>query len=620
MGLTLRLLGITTAGLLIVAWSWLDHRVDERLKELDSLREAAARAYEKTLFSLQLALKDLQREQLLQSGEWLQKEASRHFLQGKLEAGQISGLALYDSDCRPLRVVTSLPDAANGELCHSDEDLLTASFGNGIPFVAQRQELSGPGPIKHVVAFVAFDQTWLGGHSWLSQQIERLEAGFEFAAGGQMISIDAEVLPIPLIVSPRLIDHFIQYPARRSYLTNDLVAYFALTMLLLFLWQTLILKRFQKRTNGALQQLQQWLGKVTGGSGGSGPLSVPKLKELIQSKLEEKDAELALLTKKSKLLAARLVQHEDRMQSLSRSKLPDRVKDGLYLQVRQLGDTAAEYTDQVQDANDDALAVVNHSIKTSCKALLTTLQNWQQGIKERGTRKFIRSLAETPGSSNQRALLEEQVDGLIATSSQLATELGNVYMRLADVQTKIKVVDQMIQHWHGLTHYNATQAPISLLTALSEAEKIFRLVHPEALEIKTTAESPNVMLPDGSAALWVSAFYHLLLALKQLGQPGEKLTMVIQNRLKSHQALVIMRPAQGSHVEPQNFKDPTYRHYLELVQKLLEPMAIDVTHLPSTDHIFPVSLSWRNLDLQPAFQKDSTGHDQQGSARQPDLA
>jgi len=195
----------------------------------------------------------------------------------------------------------------------------------------------------------------------------------------------------------------------------------------------------------------------------------------------------------------------------------DSLSEQMQRTTRPFLDRATEMRDRLEQLD----ATIAESIHRQTNEVAGVLTRWQQGIAERGMRKFLRSMSETQGRTADRSVLDDDID-LMATASGLAID-GALHAKLSirSLETDMAFVAKMVGGWHALatrdTSRDGTTDPeetvqhavamLRMNTHLPSINSIWRVTSPEA-----------ALMPRLPTVIFASAIYHCwLAALEQAG-------------------------------------------------------------------------------------------------------
>jgi hypothetical protein len=235
--------------------------------------------------------------------------------------------------------------------------------------------------------------------------------------------------------------------------------------------------------------------------------------------------------------------------------------------------------------------LANNALAGDAAALAAQLAVWRQGITERGARKFLRGLSETPGASEGATALDDEIARLEARTAGVAAAGTSATARTARLRDAAAFAARVAGLWHGLalkTHED--QSCDSLLQPLAEAEALLAIEPP--LAGLTFANPPEdvdaARLPELPKALWVSALYHVLHAVAEVAH-GAEARVVSRIRPDGDKLVLVVQIAAGA-LLPRRGGQQAY--HLEIARAMLAPFGIAVSALPTLDGPYPAALAW----------------------------
>ena len=131
------------------------------------------------------------------------------------------------------------------------------------------------------------------------------------------------------------------------------------------------------------------------------------------SKIRELEKELVMTKKKTTTLLMR----KEQLKELN-------CYTSLALQFGQCGRQVVSNLECIESSNQDISDILNSATRQDCKNILRQSKEWQDGIMQRGPRKFIRSLSETMSQHSSKSNLEEQIDFFVYSMEKIDEQLS----------------------------------------------------------------------------------------------------------------------------------------------------------------------------------------------------
>ena len=170
-----------------------------------------------------------------------------------------------------------------------------------------------------------------------------------------------------------------------------------------------------------------------------------------------------------------------------------------------------------------------------------------------------------------------------------ATQIGSRLINQASSATRLAGL------WHGLalkTH--ESESCENLQQPLDEAQALVRLAPGlrNSKFLNPTAEVLPKILPDLPKTVWVSALYHVYLALAEIARPSN-LGIVTRPRAEPDKTLLVIQVATQPGTEvPRRSEKQAY--HLDIARAILTPFHVTLAVLPALEGPYPVVISWNH--------------------------
>lgn len=530
-------------------------------------------------------------------------------LEAQLQAGALDQLTLLNAACEPIA------KSSKGRFVPvdcSDQSKMSTQFfwviNDGVPSLVLNRALPESVSDKlFLQGVVRLDHTWLANQSGLAAMFSGLS--IETGSNGTMIHQEGEMPDgtfAASISSTSLFDKLLI-----SRVGKDLVYGnpFLLPCLILALITSILMIAREFALNHRLKQagneLVTWAKSISPIGGFTAPGRAPVAatgvpakdlaiaKELVSKALEMKNEQIHKIgLRRDKLETQVRGLNEDILSSQKRlSELAE--LDSLAIQ---LGNTSESFLNHVQDMNlkaEDMSDIAGTEIAERGAILHSMLMEWQEGVTLRGSRKFIRTLAETKGTAKDSSLLDDQ----IITIATIAGEISDLAINASILAHKIAETSSFSARiaglWHGIAlKTNTDKVCTSLQPVIDDAQEVikqnkkYRFVHFQNLVPEHLAGA----IPEIPVSLWQSALFQVYASAAEIssGKPARIVTRIRQDADKT--MLVVQVAATEGHVLPQRTQRQTY--LLEVAKSVLTPFAIEVSALPALEGPFPVALTW----------------------------
>ena len=231
--------------------------------------------------------------------------------------------------------------------------------------------------------------------------------------------------------------------------------------------------------------------------------------------------------------------------------------------------------------------ITTNGVVKYTETLSLRLAAWRRGLAERGSRKFIRGLAESPSEVNhEQSLLDDEIN----TFAKLGDELKDLALatHLGAQATLHETVEirKLAAHWEALAEGAARpDRNLSIAAALHEAVMLATASGYNIPPIDLAeAQCAWPTLPARTA---VSALYHLLAALAQLQTPGTPIAARVRREYR--RTMAVFSVHSGNQVTGMNEQQTKH---IETAKALLSPHGITMSVLPTRSGAAPILLRW----------------------------
>jgi len=585
---------------------------------------------------------------LAQNLKWKLSHSVKAALSGMLEKGQLDLIALYAPGCIEVgragssAITVQCPGAATRSTKAKTFHWLSTPGTTALALVSP---LDGTEVnLVAAVGAVTLDDQWLGAQPGLKAAIQELDLRFGQSGGIALVEpINTPGGAAATLRSDNLYDKLIYSAAvQRWFFSTSLIWP---CLLLTLGWGLFVLWRqadIVRTTNAQISTFTGWCRSLATSSAAILPasaasadgirelnLGLPQSRQLVTHAIKVKSETIQGLRDKRQALEHQLKGREETLQKLT-SRLSELAElDSLAVQLKRTTAIFLKRMDALHSDADDLDQITAQAIAGESDQLLRLASDWKLGIAERGARKFIRSLAETPHTA---AL--NPVEGTVAAEaapSELEAQLELYYqhsLQLSDLAVNAgRITDQIVQAaafaarlaalWHGLAlKSHDTERCEGLLAPLEEAQALV-LLEPELRAthfINPQAEDLERDLPAVPKHIWVSSLYHVYLALAELAK-GEGVQVATRIRSGGPKVmLAIQVSAPTGKPLPQRSDKQAY--HLEISRSMLAPFHISLSVLPAVDGPYPIVLSWS----QPGSEIDLVPPREQGQGYAPDAA
>lgn len=308
--------------------------------------------------------------------------------------------------------------------------------------------------------------------------------------------------------------------------------------------------------------------------------------DLARARVEELNHEIAARAQDIERLSLRLAESAE--------------LDSLAMQMARTTEGFLAKADNLADAADKLSEALGGPIAEQSKILFNVLMEWQEGVSERGARKFIRGLSETPGSQPGQTLLDEQIMALAMMAGEISDRAVNSSVNSHRLVEGASSLARIAGLWLGLANVYGEDAraagdATSLSGPLERALTLVRLDKRHVgLDFSARLNDQDLPeLPPVRDGAWVTALYHVLLALADSAPGGQ---IGLRQRVEKDRVLLIaqLAPSIGAStaLALPSQKSDRLPHHIEIARAVLAPFGISVQALPALDGPFPIALSW----------------------------
>jgi hypothetical protein len=534
-------------------------------------------------------------------------------LDAQLQSGTLDQLTLMSAACEPQ--VKSSKGRYVPYDCEQNKKMTTQFFWlthEDSPSLALVKNLADTnGLAMSLVGMVHINQSWLNAVPELANTLSKLE--LQIGGDGVIIfrgdTADHSSFSAPLVSTSKLDRYLLKIDQNGlDYRNPFLIPCLALALLLCFL--TVAREYvFNQRLKQAGSDLIDWAKSVSPIGGftvpGKSPITATGIpakdlaaaKDLVGRAFSLKSEQMHKVTQKREQAESQVKSLNDEILCLQKRLSELAELDSLAVQ---LGNTTESFLDHVQNMNlnaEDISDIVGTEIAERGSLLHNMLLEWQEGVADRGSRKFIRGLSETPGRTKDSNLLDEQ----IITIATVAGEISDLAINASILAHKIAEVSSFSARiaglWRGIAlKTNADKICHSLTPVIESAQEIIaqnkKYRNVQFQNLLTEAETKNI--PDIPISLWQSALFQIYASVAELslGKPARVVTRIRKDDAKT--MLVVQVVATEDHALPQRTQRQTY--LLEVAKSVLTPFAVSVAALPALEGPFPIALTWQSVE------------------------
>ena len=270
-------------------------------------------------------------------------------------------------------------------------------------------------------------------------------------------------------------------------------------------------------------------------------------------------------------------------------------------QVAKVGGELLRRLDEWHGAAEDLVAVSGRELALEARTLVAQMSAWQQDIAARGARKFIRSLAETPGERPEETLLDAQLRALgerAARMSDLALGAGGVARRLRAESASLAPV---VGHWYALAQKSlGATASVPLGRAIGDAQALVRLGGARVEFVNVLDEGVDQLGVPRDPLL--AGLFHVYSGMAEDHGSSAVIKLVTRGRVDGERLLLVVQAVAGQSVAAAAAGRQAY--HLEVCRALLEPFGMEAKGLPVVAGLLPIAIS---MKIRPSERQGAQG-------------
>jgi hypothetical protein len=541
-------------------------------------------------------------------------------LQTYLKLGEVSQIEVLDQSCSLLARATS-SNKLLGAGCHESQfqrpSLSWQKASNGPDFLTMSlvKEVSGNKKVL-LSAHVALDTPWLSVYPELFSLIHSNRIIlFDTSRKGQLWQGAYAATGEP-IVSMRIggwLSGFLPDMTKYSLEASPYpiwVGFFVIGLALIgtFIEQELRIKREQSLKQRYYDWSQQFL--VLGKSEDTQSFDPKRSWEQILAGIEkrvdyfveQKQIQWKLTRERQDQMAFGAVQRDKIISDLQEKLAGLSDLASLKEQLQHSSKSFLTRMEDVRGVCEDMFDIASQGLATHSKSLQALSKRWKEGINdvahpERGARKFLRSLSETPSERPGLTRLDDDLDSLTEITGITIDQSLHLSILSRQVLTELEAGVRVAGMWLSLSMRENEREKTSdwldcLLCAqnLVIAEAAYKGVVFERLpQFANTAET----YPEVPKVALVSGLFHLYMALLA-GVDLKELTLPIvlrQKRFSSQGTMILSLPHLAEDVGDAS-PGRSQGYHMDLAKAILTPLGIRAAFLPPTIAGVPVAITW----------------------------
>lgn len=275
-----------------------------------------------------------------------------------------------------------------------------------------------------------------------------------------------------------------------------------------------------------------------------------------------------------------------------------------------------DFRDRLQDLSD----ITTHGMHPEAQKIAVLISDWQAQIEARGSRKFIRSMAET-NITPTVTLLDQQLEFLRTTASHLLDAILAMSQQKNQLHDRLQDLQAVTTFWANFDANDKGEPVHSLPHAVNNAQRL------AAMQLKSLANvrfenqlesAAPLALPDIPDSALVSSLFHMYVsaAYKLLDEPSNNstITMSTQVRMGRDQQMLIISATIVPRVGNSKYTgdhDMMNKH-LSFARNIAAGYGLQARVLPVVGNCQPYALTWesgsvpRELKIPAALSAEST--------------
>ena len=349
----------------------------------------------------------------------------------------------------------------------------------------------------------------------------------------------------------------------------------------------------------------------------------PEAEALILGALRDRNKQIDMSAAHIDELRAIARERDLRLQALSTRLAESAELDTLAIQLARTADTFLSQADRLSSGAEDLTDALGGPIAEQSKLFFNVMMEWQEGITERGARKFIRGLSETAGTRVGTSLLDEQVIALAMMAGEVSDLAVDASIKSHALVESATALARIAALWRGLAGRHdkvdgSVRVPASppleaFRDALHTALDLLRLdpqyrplLLADKLDFLDRPGTSRSEWPRVPTSVWTTALYHVFLSLAdRVGKSA--LTLGLRLRDDKDRTLLVAQATDQENGERPAAELITKRssaaktgersaYHLEIARAVLVPYDVGISLLPALDGPFPIAFTWSTVD------------------------
>lgn len=589
--------------------------IQENVKVLDQSRSNYLEAIHQTRSQLvALTRETAASSALAQNVTWQLPHAIKKNLEAEMSRGQLDELILFNQNCLP--IASASLKAYPTKNCRTDsnnsaslEPRLSWHQADGTPYLAFRFPFQGEqGAPLLLYGFVHLNDDWLHRYTELEGLAHQLALdikptklkaqnsliadGFDGAGNAHASLVTNSFF---LRVSPALM----WWAYRLAGLS--IMGLFIFSLLDWWNRRSILLKAKNEK-----HALVGWLKEQVSKTSGSPSLDhiddgddafteraknlTLQLQEIYQTRTARLNEQIEDLKKELQTQRIIVQNQETELNHLSSF-------ESLAIQIHHGAETLSKKLSEIESAIEDVTDIGSHGLHRNAQALRSIINEWQSAIQARGTRRFLRSLAEQYSSSGT-SLLDEQIGFIQQLTDQISTQAINLNVSLQKTFDHLRASRKLSEHWRTLVEQDDSQfeycetaiAPTLMAQELLSQHKKYSSIK----FVNLFSFSDKITPPHAPTSKCSAALYHAYLALlNQIDLNQHALVKIGTRIVKDSQGFSLVIGFENPEA-PFLSDIEINEQELSLAKRQLNNYAVSIDQIRTPDGFSAISLSWRD--------------------------
>jgi hypothetical protein len=600
---------------IIMAWGvTLEKSINSRRGDVRNARTAYMKSLTNTRTQLSGTISKVTSDTTLkQNMRWKLSNSVKRRLKISVQQGVVDQIHIWNSSCKLLasaNLMNALPsNCPKSEKGNFITDRFVWTTIKDAPVLTVVKKLVSGRKSYYVMGMVQIDQNWLNLQGDLKKIYAKLDLTIsnENAVSGAIVireGRNASGNSIATLGTQEFMDKFFggnflsAEPFKNPFFWPTwILSAFFITMI----W--LQNKKWREDTAFKQRELIEWCKSlspianviVKGKKVEEDGLDLRLAQKYVSQAIQTKNDAMRGATRKRGALEGTINDLELEIQSFQKRLAELAELDSLAIQLQRTTGSFLDKMELLHSRSEDLSDVLDSSVAVNSQTLSGILAEWERGISERGTRKFIRGLGETEGANGFETLLEEQINTIIELSENIHDGSINASMNSNELVEYTCYASRIASLWHGLALSTDEENHLEVLTeSLEESQEMVQLEKDlDSVDFRNLLKETDIaQLPKVPKTIWVSALYHIYLGMAERIKDKSGFCIVSRLRTESTRniiAISLIHPNRNTDYPEQDEKQA---YHLEVAKAMLTPYNVKLNILQTLSGPFPIALTW----------------------------